>query len=156
MGKARPRISIHNCARILMDVGARRSWLGSQHPNDYAPITKELNKLKRTAKDRLYKLITGKVDEEPVKTDLEVLKEVNDLTLKLAVVSGWEVTETGMLFMSQNPRVQLFWNVAATAYEHLTATEVHDAVEAYKEAHDPTKPIGAMPDGSPRPSSPPG
>ena len=136
MGKARPRISIHNCAKILLDVGARRSWLGSQDPEDYAAITKELNQLERSAKNRLYRLITGKVDEEPVKTDLEIVKEVNDLALKLAVVGGWEVTEPGMLFMSKNPRAQTFWNVAATAYEHLTATEVHDAVEAYKEAHD--------------------
>lgn len=139
MSKA--RIAVNYCAKILMDIGARRAFLGSQDSREHGVIKDELHKQERSIKDRLCAMVTG---EEPQKTDLEILKEVNDLALKLGAACSWVIDMPGrsvmpfidMLFMSEDPRAQTFWNLAVVAYEQLTATEVHDAVAAYKEAHD--------------------
>ncbi len=140
MGKALPRLTISNCAKILMDVGARRALAGTRDLEEGNAILEDCEKNEAAAKERLFALVS----KPPEKTDLEILGEINSLALVIGRAQGWEpnnsIEPNVMLFRSKNTRAVRFWDIAAIAYEHMTGTEVADAVNAYEEAHghDPT------------------
>lgn len=64
------------------------------------------------------------------KSDQDVINEVNDLAGLLLRQDGYDAPEGHLFYVSDNPRAQRAWQRAVEAYELVTGSEVHDALEA--------------------------
>lgn len=63
------------------------------------------------------------------KSDQAIVDEVNDLAGLLLRQQGYEAPEGHLFYLSDNARAQVAWQRAIEAYELLTGTEVHDALQ---------------------------
>jgi hypothetical protein len=73
----------------------------------------------------------GRRAEQAPKTAQQVVEEVEDLARMLltSLAHGGYAVPPGYVFRtSRNPRARQAWNVAVDVYEHMTASEVSDAV----------------------------
>lgn len=63
------------------------------------------------------------------KSDQEIVDEVNALAGLLLRQQGYEAPEGHLFYLSDNARAQVAWERAVEAYELVTSTEVHDALQ---------------------------